>query len=664
MIPPRPAPFTLQNHHSVTFEFIVSAPALYFKMHSSAIIFSILPAVVLAVLPTNITYPRRVLHTASFMRPFPSVGPSEPFILYDYDPVVINGSKAVCTQPIVTVTTTVTSATSCGKDQPSHTNFPLSDCRYDLPRLRACIFQNQPTDWPHVPTTQDLKTASLWTRPSKTATISAKLSKTATVTWWDASTTITGGGPWPVVPTLTNKVFTTINGTSRILKTHHTTTNVWAETYSASTATVHLNTTSISGIFIKPAFHTRTHHADKTKTSTVVDFQTKTKVHAHTTVPDPSETDEESSDSDDEDNYPSENRLPGHPSRPAPISIADGSRTSHFVWKRNSPTQHLTATVYLQEGSFDKDKPEDDEDDEDEDESHESNHKKPSFYNGDDGDDEDEEEDLDKETAFKESHGTTSTSATATSTRPPKVNSTKTADQGKQTSSSTRKPAAKPQPTGVEIRSSTKKHTALTLFASATSALPSKGSLTTKSTSPFGEPTTFPKHPAWSTSHMELQLEDLFTEIPIPSPPYNKTYEAHFPLSSVTLSYKPAHHEHLATGSLSKSTKTDDRLETPSATVTWHPVVVSTIKTSPHMSNEQKNGICEGHCPGGQSKAHCVAMCRYYYFKEDGTQDDVPFDYDEDDDDALMPRSKEHRPLMGVEGHASRDGHHPRRLLT
>ncbi|KAK7193355.1 hypothetical protein PSPO01_00028 [Paraphaeosphaeria sporulosa] len=434
-------------------------------MHSSAIIFSILPAVVLAVLPTNITYPRRVLHTASFMRPFPSVGPSEPFILYDYDPVVINGSKAVCTQPIVTVTTTVTSATSCGKDQPSHTNFPLSDCRYDLPRLR-----------------------------------------------WDASTTITGGGPWPVVPTLTNKVFTTINGTSRILKTHHTTTNVWAETYSASTATVHLNTTSISGIFIKPAFHTLTHHANKTKTSTVVDFQTKTKVHAHTTVPDPSETDEESSDSDDEDN-------------------------------------------------------------------------------GDDGDDEDEEEDLDKETAFKESHGTTSTSATATSTRPPKVNSTKTADQGKQTSSSTRKPAAKPKPTGVEIQSSTKKHTALTLFASATSALPSKGSLTTKSTSPFGEPTTFPKHPAWSTSHVELQLEDLFTEIPIPSPPYNKTYEAHFPLSSVTLSYKPAHHEHLATGSLSKSTKTDDRLETPSAKVTWHPVVVSTIKTSPHMSNEQSEYV-------------------------------------------------------------------------
>ncbi|KAF9740481.1 hypothetical protein PMIN01_00020 [Paraphaeosphaeria minitans] len=431
-------------------------------MHSSAFIFSILPAAI-AVLPTNVTYPypRRVLHTGSFTRPNPSVW-VEPGSLYEYNSLVITGSKAVCTLPVVTVTTTVTSATLCGKDQPSQTNFPFTDCRYDLLKLSTY-----------------------------------------------AITTITGGGPWSVVPTLTNKVITAVNGTSRILATQHTTTTVRAKTYNISTATVYPNTTSISGIFINPASLTQTHHAVKTKTSTFVDFQTKTKVHAHTTVPIPYEA------------------------------------------------------------------------------------AKSSFYDNDDGNDENEEDfdddvtDNEEETALRDSYGTKLKFTTATSIGPPKVYSTKTTGQWK--------PAAKPKPTAshstVELQSTTKKYTALTLFASVTPALPTKRPSKTKSISPAGKTTTSPERSVFSTSHTELQIEDFLTKIPIPSLPYNKTYKAHFPLSSVALSYKPAHHGHLSTASPSQTAETDDPYKSPSSTVTWHPVVVSTAKPSLHLSNDQSECI-------------------------------------------------------------------------
>ncbi|KAL5408318.1 hypothetical protein PMIN03_006598 [Paraphaeosphaeria minitans] len=573
------------KQHSVRFEFIVSAPAPYFKMHSSAFIFSILPAAI-AVLPTNVTYPypRRVLHTGSFTRPNPSVW-VEPGSLYEYNSLVITGSKAVCTLPVVTVTTTVTSATLCGKDQPSQTNFPFTDCRYDLLKLSTCTFPNRPIEWTNVPTTQDLKTAPVPT----------KVSKTSTVTWWDAITTITGGGPWSVVPTLTNKVITAVNGTSRILATQHTTTTVRAKTYNISTATVYPNTTSISGIFINPASLTQTHHAVKTKTSTFVDFQTKTKVHAHTTVPIPYEA---ADDSSDDDAYPSETRLPKHPIVPVPISIVDGSRTLHVVSKTKSTTKYPAATEYPQDDTSDSDEPQEDKD---EDETYEPNRRKSSFYDNDDGNDENEEDfdddvtDNDEETALRDSYGTKLKFTTATSIGPPKVYSTKTTGQWKHASSSTRKPAAKPKPTAshstVELQSTTKKYTALTLFASVTPALPTKRPSKTKSISPAGKTTTSPERSVFSTSHTELQIEDFLTKIPIPSLPYNKTYKAHFPLSSVALSYKPAHHGHLSTASPSQTAETDDPYKSPSSTVTWHPVVVSTAKPSLHLSNDQSECI-------------------------------------------------------------------------
>lgn len=241
-----------------------------------------------------------------------------------------------------------------------------------------------------------------------------------------------------------------------------------------------------------------------------------------------------------------------------------------------------------------------DKNDEDDGETYGEARKKPSFYDDDDGDDDDDEEsdedvfDDDEETASVKSHITKPTSATAALTGTPK--STKTTDQGKHTSSPTMKPAAKPKPavhhTIEETQSRAKNYTAHTLFAPTASALPTKGQSKTKATSPAHTTMASPKHSPSSASQTDLQLEDLFTDIPIPTPPYSKTYEAHFPLSSITLSYKPAHHGHISTTSPSEPTKTDDRFDSPSATSTWHPVPVST-----GGSGGKPKGVI-----GGQSK--------------------------------------------------------------
>ncbi|KAF2447396.1 hypothetical protein P171DRAFT_509668 [Karstenula rhodostoma CBS 690.94] len=403
-------------------------------MHSSAFIFTVLPAAVLAVLPNNITYPRHVLHKGNFT--LPSDSPvAKPIVSFDAYPGAFIGVASICTQPVVTVTATVTSATSCG-GKPSHTIVVFDDGKYDRPGI------------------------------SKTAAVA-----------------ITATAPWPVSA---SGIVTGVNsGNSfQIPTTQHI--NKWAETYSASTATIKLNTTSISGIFVNPALLTQTHHADKTRTSTLVGFYTKTKVPAHTAVPAPSETDASSS---------------------------------------NDNTDV------------------DDEDEED-------------FY-------EDPEDDAEK-TASVKFHETKQVSATAAITGAPK--SLKTTDQKKHTSSSTKKPTAKPEPTGRQ--STAKNFTALTLSASTASTLPKSSQSKTKATSPAEKTETSPKHSATTTSQAYLQPEDLFTDIPVPTLPYSKTYVAQFPLSSLTLSYKPAHHGHISVASPLVTTKTDDRLDSLSATVT------------------------------------------------------------------------------------------------
>lgn len=314
-------------------------------MHSSAFISTVIPVVVLAALPQNITYPRRVLHRGSVTLPTDS-SVAKPTASLDAYPGVFTGPASICMQPVITVTATVTSTTSCG-GKPPYTSVVFDDCRYDRPKLSTCTFPKRPFDFASN-SAKPSDTSTIPAKLSKTATVQVKASKNATVTWWDSTHTITGVAPWPVVPT-TSRVMNTINNSSYRAK--YATATVWAETYSVSTATVKLNTTSISGIFVNPAILTRTHHAEKTRTSTLVDFHTMTKAHAHTAVPDPSEM---ADDSSDDDESPIETRLSEHPSVPAPISIVDDSRISHIASKPKSTTQHPAATEYPQNGTFDK----------------------------------------------------------------------------------------------------------------------------------------------------------------------------------------------------------------------------------------------------------------------------------------------------------------------
>lgn len=597
-------------------------------MHCFSFIFSILPAAVLAVLPSNVTYPRHVIHKESFAQPSFSVG-NKSAVVHDLYPGVLTEYKAICTQPVVTVTTTVTSSTSCGKDQPSHTIFPLKDCRYDQPKLSTCAFFKTSSIPQHtgVPSTQHSKTTSVPTKSSritsvpmkssksistsakswKTTPVPTRISKTATITWVHPSTTITAGVPWPVVPTPTIKILTMTNGTSRFFTAQHTTTIVWAETYTASTVTAYLNTTSISGNFINPASLVHTVHADKTKTSTVVDFQTMTKVHAHTVVPVPFET---ADDFSDDDAYPSETRLPDHPMVPAPISLVHSSQTLHISsTTKKSTATHSVATAHPQDNKSNR---HDAEGDEVDDKTYKTNSKDSSIYSNDDTEDEadgdqadfDEDvTDIEEETTSAKSHSTKATTVTTgSSTEPSKAHSTKTTDQGRHSSSQKSTSANKPQQTVSNTKaasqSTAKGYTITSTTTHAwvlrpTSSLRTKASSGTKSVGPSGRTTTSSAHSTSLAKHTSLQWQDLYMGVPVPSPPYNKTYIAQSLLSTVTTTfyYKPLHHGHLSTVSNSLTTKTEDRSESFGATATQQPVSASTANSARHLSGDQSKYV-------------------------------------------------------------------------
>jgi hypothetical protein len=512
-------------------------------MPSAAFIITFLPAAVLAALPSNITYPRHVLPKGRFTVPSGSLM-AKPTAPSDAPQGVFTEPASICMQPAITVTATVT----CG-GHPKGKPF-LASPAYD--------------DDKHAP---------------------AKPSKSATVTWWDSTTTVTGLGPWPVTATPTIDVFTQTKGDDLITSTRHRTTTAYAETYSASTATAKLNTTSVTGIVVKPAHLTKshynpaaltkTHYTHKTRTSTFVDFVTKTRVHSHTSVPAPYETDDEfmDEDSSDDDAYSSETRLPEHPSVPTPISIVGGNRTSHGASKTKGTAYHPGATVYPQDDGSGYNTPEyKDEDDWVEDDTQEPDRKKPDFYDDEDDEDEDENTDEDadydvEETTSLKSNGTKHASATVTLKKPAKVDSTKTTGHGKPTSSSTRKPTIKPKPTIPGHQSTAKKLTAITLFASTASPLPTNGLWKTNATSAAGKAKTSHKQLTSSTSHAHRQPDALFTDLPLPLLSYSKTQDTHFPLTSGPFSYKPIHHGHI-TATFPSGPTTEGDIPWPSATAT------------------------------------------------------------------------------------------------
>jgi hypothetical protein len=505
-------------------------------MHYPAFIFTFLPAAVLAVLPPNITYPRHVLTKGRFTVPSGSRA-AKPTVPLDAPQGVFTGLVSICTQPVITVTATVT----CGghpKSKPS-----LAGPAHD--------------DDEHV---------------------SAKPSKSATVTWWNSTTTITGLAPWPVTATPTIDVITQTKGSDLITTTRYRMTTVYAETYSVSTATAKLNTTSVTGIVVNPALLDKTHHnpalltethyTDKTMTSTFVAFVTKTKIHAHTTVPAPSETDDDFSD---EDASPSETRLPEHPHIPVPISIVNGSRVSHIASETKWTAYHASATDYPQDEDPGycmpeyKDKDNWVEGDIHECDTYESDCGTSVFYDAeyDEDESEDSDEDVDHdvdETTSLKSSGTKYSSATATMKKPPKVVSTTTTRHGKPTSPPASKPAAKPKRTVSGYQSTAKAFSVITL-----SAPPTNGQWRTNATSAAATAKSSPKQPASATSFAHCQPDPLFTDLPGVPLSYSETHSAHSPLTSGPFSYKPIHHGHLSAASSLQAT-TEIHFPTPSAT--------------------------------------------------------------------------------------------------
>ncbi|KAL1607634.1 hypothetical protein SLS60_002568 [Paraconiothyrium brasiliense] len=234
-------------------------------MHSFAFISTFLPALVLAALPQNVTYPRHVLSAGHITSHSGSAIPKRT-VTFDAPRGVFTGPVSICTQPIVTITTTVTDVClDLAHGKPTLGSLAHGDSEHEIPEP----------------------------------------SKSATYTWVDSSITITGVAPWPLITKTAIR--------SGLESTRFVTYDDWAETYSVSTATLKWGATSYSGIWINPAF-TERHVADQTRTSTLVHFQTKTRVPAHTTVPKASATADGSSEGGI---HPSETRLPEHPNIPA-----------------------------------------------------------------------------------------------------------------------------------------------------------------------------------------------------------------------------------------------------------------------------------------------------------------------------------------------------------